>query len=244
MLDLPYGKTAAVWDAHIDHRAMWREIRRIRKPRAAIVMFAMQPFTSLLVVSNIREFLHETIWVKKHVSGHLNAKRRPLGQHESILLFADGQPTYNPQMQKGAPKLSRSNKRVVVSENATTAYNKSSNYGNVRTDEYYPTSVVTYSTGARARSLHQNQKPTALLEYLIRTYSHPGDLVLDFTMGSGSTGEACATTGRRFVGVELYPLADRPIDRKTNPDYFNVAAQRIAAAYARAAAEQQQSLDL
>lgn len=237
LADIPYGTTQCKWDQVIPLVDMWRELKRVRSSRCAIVLFASQPFTSVLSVSNIAEFKHEWIWKKNRGSNFLNARREPFKEHENILVFSNAPCIYHPQLQKRSPKgLSRM--QYEFSERSNT---QSDHYGEFRNiaktpstkdpSLRYPSSVQSFKTQV---GLHPTQKPVELLEYLIRTYSNPGDLVVDFTMGSGSTGVAAANTGRRFEGIELYPLLDRPVDKKKNPNYYPLAAERVAAAYARA----------
>jgi site-specific DNA-methyltransferase (adenine-specific) len=192
LCDLPYGTTACKWDSVIPFEPLWREYRRVTKANAAIVLTASQPFTSALVMSNVRWFRYEWIWRKTVKSGPLNAKRRPLCEHESVLVFAQGQTTYKPQgLREG----------------------RSSGGKYSRTECYGQMSGVNEQT--HTGCLHPTQKPVALMEYLIRTYTNEGDTVLDNCMGSGTTGLACANTGRKFIGIER------------EPSYFAIAQERI-----------------
>jgi DNA modification methylase len=209
LCDLPYGTTACKWDTVIPFEPLWAHYKRIIKPRGAIVLTASQPFTSALVMSNPRWFRHEWMWKKNCATGHLNATRRPMLNHEQILVFSDSGPNYFPQ---GVRHTSKTNRRGAGLEN----------YGahrleNLATGENYPRTILEFGVH-RSIGQHPTQKPVALMEYLIRTYTHEGETVLDNTMGSGTTGVACVNTGRNFIGIEL--------DEK----YFQTAADRIAKA--------------
>ena len=210
LTDPPYGTTACKWDTVIDLEAMWAELKRITKPNGAIVMTASQPFTSALVMSNPKWFKYSWVWDKGQGTGFLNAKRQPLRSSEDLCVFYYRQPTYNPQMRTGF-------KPYVCKQGAT----KSQNYGaqsgatTVSDGKRYPLNVLEFKRD-KAKA-HPTQKPVPLMEYLIKTYTNEGDTVLDFTMGSGSTGVACLNTSRNFIGIEL------------DPEYFAVASSRIEA---------------
>lgn len=208
LADLPYGTTACKWDSVIPFEPLWREYRRVTKPSAAIVLTSSQPFTSALVMSNPKWFRYEWIWRKQKPTGFLDARRKPLKSHESILVFCATVAPYNPQgLSKVSVKSGRKNKAARgVYANVT-----SSDY--VQTEGNFPRSVVDFPT--ETSGSHPTQKPVALMEYLIRTYTNEGDTVLDNTMGSGTTGVACRNTGRRFIGIER------------DPDYFAIAQKRI-----------------
>lgn len=213
LTDPPYGKTACAWDAVIPFEPMWREVRRVLKPCGAAVFTASQPFTSALVMSNPKAFKHEWVWEKNKASGHLNAKKRPMRAHEDILVFGFGGAPYNPQMTLGHRPA-----------NSAKTNANSENYGPQVRVEYggattrYPRSVQSFPVvnNDDPAKQHPTQKPVALMEYLIRTYSNEGETVLDFTMGSGTTGVACVNTGRKFIGIER------------DPEYFAIAERRIA----------------
>jgi site-specific DNA-methyltransferase (adenine-specific) len=207
--DLPYGTTQNKWDAVVPFDPMWSEYRRIIKKGGAIALTATQPFSSLLIASNLPMFKYEWIWRKSKVTGHLNAKKAPMRQHESILIFCNGQTTYNPQGLTPFGKMS----------GGANTYSK--NWGQVKpkgVTEFtgYPRSVIEFDS--EAKTVHPTQKPVTLMEYLIRTYTSEGDAVLDNCMGSGTTGVACINTGRKFIGIEK------------DAGYFNIAADRISAA--------------
>lgn len=210
LADLPYGSTRCAWDSPLPLARLWAEYRRVC--RGPVLLFAQTPFDKVLGASNLKELRYEWIWEKSNATGHLNAKRAPLKAHENILVFYSKQPTYNPQKTQGH---SRKQSRGGGKQSAC--------YGPHHTldreydsTERYPRSVLQFPSDKQKSKLHPTQKPADLCAYLIRTYTHPGDLVLDNVMGSGTTGVACRRTGRRFVGMEQ------------DPDYFVLAADRIA----------------
>lgn len=214
--DPPYGTTACAWDSVIPLAPMWAELKRVLKPRGAVVLFAAQPFTSALVMSNAEWFKWADVWRKSHATGHLNSGVMPLRQHEDILVFGRNRVTYNPQIEKKPAYNVRPSRHSKA---------KSECYGNYRPDAEttipldmsYPRSVVDFdSPNHGEKGLHSTQKPIELMRYLVRTYTNAGDTVLDFTMGSGTTGVACRMEGRRFIGIEL------------DPAYFAIAQRRIA----------------
>ncbi len=210
--NLPYGTTACKWDVVIPFVPMWAEVKRILKPHGVFVTTASQPFTSMLVMSNLAWFKYEWIWEKDGGSNFATVKYMPMKEHENILVFSGGTTRYNAQSQERIG--SRKGKET------TSTYNKPSEvYGRITPRGKFnvsrlrcPRSIQRFQ---RERGLHPTQKPVALYVYLINTYTTPGDTVLDFCMGSGTTGVACMKTGRKFVGVEL------------NEDYFNIAVRRI-----------------
>lgn len=209
LADLPYGTTQCAWDSKLPLEPLWKEYRRIC--RGPVVLFAQTPFDKVLGVSNLRSLKYEWIWEKTNATGHLNAKRAPMKAHENILVFYDRPPTYNPIKTTGhVRKTARSKSRE-----GSTVYGEQSRLDSYDSTERYPRSVLTFASDKQRSRLHPTQKPVALCEYLIRTYSNPGDLVLDNCMGSGTTGVACINTGRRFIGIE------------NNGDYFATAEQRI-----------------
>lgn len=215
LADLPYGTTQAAWDCPIPLVPLWTEYKRLLKPGGAIVLTASQPFTSTLVLSNPKWFRCEWIWRKTRVTGWLDCKRKPLKTHESVLVFYPKQATYNPQMLSGAahirgPRANRVRTNVtygVFVDGPSRAYSS---------DEYYPRSVLEFPSVLVPK--HPNEKPVALGEYFIRTYSNPGAVVLDNTMGVASFGVAAINTDRAFIGIER------------DETYFQVAQQRITAA--------------
>ena len=215
LTDPPYGTTACKWDSIIPLEPMWEQLKRVVKPNGAIVMTASQPFTSKLVMSNLDAFKLEWVWEKSKATGHALCKKRPLKAHESILVFSYGVEAYNPQMTDGKPYKSKLGKKE--SQEFSTG-----NHRNDSDGKRYPRSVQYFKTSESERNYyrHPTQKPVALMEYLISTYTNVNQTVLDFTMGSGTTGVACVKTSRNFIGIEL------------DPDYFEIAKQRIEAAQA------------
>ena len=201
LCDLPYGITRNRWDVIIDLRLLWREYRRIS--RGAVVLTCAQPFTSVLITSNLKEFKYCWIWKKSKPTGHLNAKKQPLRNTEDIAVFYANQPTYNPQGTRQTD--------VMVSRTNRGNYNECSKTTR-QTVTGYPTTILEFATETGA---HPTQKPVALMEYLINTYTNEGDTVLDNCMGSGTTGVACVNTRRSFIGIEL------------DSDYFKIAKERI-----------------
>lgn len=200
LCDLPYGRTACSWDKIIPMKPLWKQYLRIAKPNAAIVLMGAQPFTSALVMSNSRIFRSEWIWEKGNATGFLNAKKQQLRAHESVLVFYKKQPVFNPQMTTGHQrKVTRS--QSVNSE----CYGEANSLRVYDSTDRYPRSVLFFSSDKQKCNLHPTQKPVALMEYLIKTYSNEGFTVLDNAMGSGSTGVACANTGRHFIGIEKDP---------------------------------------
>ena len=213
--DLPYGVTQAPFDKKLPLEEMWTQFRRVIKKNAAVVLFCQQPFTSELVTSNQKNFKYCLTWHKRQCSGFLNAKRQPLRSCEDIAVFYRGQCTYNPQMRKGKPyKIKR---KPPFSKN----YNQQIEHTVVNDGEhYYPTTLLEFPL-PRFKDGHPQQKPTDLLEYLIKTYTNENETVLDATMGSGSTGVACVNTNRNFIGFEL------------EENFFNIAEKRISEAVAK-----------
>ena len=199
IVDPPYGTTRCAWDAIIPFEALWIELKRVRKPGAAIVMTACQPFTSALIMSNPKEFRHHWIWEKNKATGHLNAKRAPMRAHEDVVVFCDKAPLYNPQMTAGH-KPANSATRIGMSDCYGAQVSTSYGGATVR----YPRSVQRFDiiNNDDPSKVHSTQKPVELFSYLVRTYSNPGDVVLDFAMGSGTTGAACLADGRKFIGIE------------------------------------------
>lgn len=220
LCDLPYGTTACKWDTVIPFEPLWAQYKRIAKPNAAIVLTASQPFTSALVMSNAAMFKHEWIWEKNRGSNFLNTKREPMKQHECVLLFGCGGWTYNPQMQQRTREKGSLIGKVVIGSTKPS----STNNGGVRphpvilSELRVPSSVQRFNTASGKDKTHPTQKPVALMEYLIRTYTNEGETVMDNCMGSGTTGVACANTGRNFIGMEK------------DAAYFAIAKGRIESA--------------
>lgn len=192
LCDLPYGTTQNKWDSVLSLDALWSEYRRIAKPNAAIVLTAAQPFTAQLVMSGIEFFLYQWVWEKSSVTGHLNAHKRPMRIHEDVCVFSFGTPIYNPQ---GLLPFNKITKRG----NNGTNFNKSATE-NFQEFTNYPRSILRISNDPKP--VHPTQKPVALFEYLIKTYTNEGDIVLDNCAGSGTTGVACINTGRKYILME------------------------------------------
>ena len=214
--DLPYGTIKNSWDKIIPFNDMWSRLNKLIKSNGAIVLFGNEPFTSELICSNLKGFKYRWDWNKKIPSGVGYAKYRPMQQTEDISVFTkNGEKTiYNPQMIKrdkpiksGGNKLKENSCSTLVGIDTTKEYKKTYEYKN-------PTTLIEFDK-IRKGSLHPTQKPTDLLEYLIKTYTNENEIVLDFTMGSGSTGVACINTNRKFIGIEL------------DENYFNIAKDRI-----------------
>ena len=210
LCDPPYGITACKWDSIIPFEPMWEQLNRIIKPNGAICLFGSEPFSSALRMSNIKNFKYDWIWEKTLASNFSLCKKQPNKKHEIISVFYKLQPTYNPQMETGKPYKDKARKRTVSVHGGKESIKSPICNNGTR----YPSSVQKFSNGNNG-NVHPTQKPVPLLEYLIRTYTNEGETVLDFTMGSGSTGVACIHTGRNFIGIEL--------DEK----YFNIAKERI-----------------
>lgn len=215
LCDLPYGTTACKWDAIIPLDKMWEEYRRIIKIDGVIVLTASQPFTSILVSSNIKMFRHEWIWQKDKSGNFMNLKFEPAKVHESVLIFGNKKGTYNPIMEQRAEENKRKNKPRLNTSNIihTQEFYTENSVGN--NDLKYPTSVKFYNSVRNNE--HPTQKPLGLFEYLIKTYTNENDIVMDNTMGSGTTGVACKNTNRSFIGIEK------------DENYFKIAEQRINA---------------
>lgn len=226
LCDLPYGTSASSWDKRINIEKLWSEYKRILKNNRAIVLFAQQPFTSLLITSNLKQYKYNWIWEKDNGTNFLNSKYCPLKITEDICVFGDGAISYvkngenliyNPQFSKGKPYKIISGKQKNNSAVVRGGKNGREDIGNYKTvndGKRYPKNLIKFN---RDRDkLHPTQKPVALLEYLIKTYTNEGETVLDNCMGSGSTGVACVNTNRKFIGMEL------------EEKYFEVAKDRIA----------------
>jgi len=199
LADLPYQATANKWDSIIPFKPLWEQYERIIKDRGAIALTAQTPFDKKLGYSNLKLLRYEWIWDKKLGSGSLNAKKVPLKRHENILIFYKKAPTYNPQMRKGRYRNKSTSKPSSNSGNYGEIKHVKDNYN----DDYYPTSILEFSNANVRGRLHPTQKPVALFEYLIKTYTNEGETVLDNVMGSGTTAIACMNTERNYVGFEL-----------------------------------------
>jgi DNA modification methylase len=211
--DPPYQKTNCKWDRIIPITAMWDRLNRIIKPNGVIILTAIQPYTSSLIMKNLKMFRYTLVYEKTSPTGHLNAKKMPLRAHEDIVVFYSKLPTYNPQKTfNHKRKVSKANRNKLQSdiygnESGTTYYDST---------ERYPRSVIKFSSDKQRSNLHPTQKPVKLLEWLIKTYTNQGETVLDFCMGSGSTGVACINTMRNFIGIEI------------DTSMFDVAKRRLS----------------
>ena len=210
--DPPYGTTACKWDSVIPFEPMWEQLNRIIKDNGAIVLFGSQPFTSALIMSNPTMFKHEWIWVKDKGSNFANTIREPMKEHEQVLIFSNKKWTYNRILEKRKGSGNKAVGRI------HKQYKKSENYGLFK-GAYIPVNKLRVPSSLqkfnRETGLHPTQKPVKLMEYLIKTYTNELEVVLDFTMGSGTTGVACCNLNRHFIGIEL------------DKEYFKIAEERI-----------------
>jgi len=211
LCDLPYGTTHCKWDTIIQFDDLWSEYNRVCKENAAIVLTSAQPFTSVLVMSNIKNFKYNWIWEKSKATGYLNAKRMPMRAHEEVCVFYRKQPTYNPIMTEGIPynKGKAHRPTDVYGKQTSVLVKNETGLRNPRTVQYFKTAE------AEGKVLHPTQKPVALFEYLIKTYTNKDEIVLDNCIGSGTTAIACINTNRKYIGIEK--------DEK----YYNIALNRI-----------------
>ena len=210
LADLPYGTTACKWDTIIPFEPLWEQYERVIKPRGAIVLTASQPFTSALIMSNTKIYRYNWVWQKNYTTGFMNANKMPLKSYEDVCIFYKKLPVYNPQ---GVIEVNK--RKFRKKDKETTIYNDMG----LKTREYnqkftnYPRDIIV--TTKKEITVHPTQKPVALFEYLIKTYTNEGDLVLDNCMGSGTTGVSCKNLNRNFIGIEL------------DSDYFKIAEKRI-----------------
>lgn len=210
--DPPYGTTACKWDSVIPFEPMWEQLKRIIKPNGAIVLFGSQPFTSALVMSNPKMFKYEWIWDKVKPSGFQIAKYRPMTHHEHCIIFSKDTPNYYP-IKTPRDKIK---KNSFQSKSESSPLSKHDGKERIY-DSFLPKSILVISNANQRNRVHPTQKPVELIEYLVKTYTQERDTVLDFTMGSGTTGIACKNLNRNFIGIEL------------DKDYFEIAKQRINA---------------
>jgi len=203
LCDLPYGTTACKWDTIIPFEPLWAQYKRVIKDNGAIVLTASQPFTSALVMSNVKWFKCEWIWRKHKGTNIYGVKREPLKIHESCILFAKNKYTYNPQMTEGKPYKQRGSHNIGKSDGLIIANKKVGYAKDFDSSKRYPISVQEFSNhNQKDNSFHPTQKPVALFEYLIKTYTNEGDLVLDNCAGSGTTAIACINTKRKYILIE------------------------------------------
>ncbi len=220
LTDPPYGTTSCKWDSIIPFEPMWEQLKRVIKPNGAIVMTASQPFTTTLIASNMNMFKYDWVWEKSRPSGFAQCKNKPLSSHESIIIFSDGVTVHKGQSKK---RMEYKPQNLIQINKKTSGARPSKNAGGmserpshkrtiIQTHTNYPRTVIKFKGD---RGIHPTQKPVALMEYLIKTYTNENETVLDFTMGSGTTGVACKNLNRKFIGIEL------------DQDYFNIAKERI-----------------
>jgi len=208
--DLPYGTTACKWDEVIPFNLLWNEYNRVIKNNGAVVLFGSEPFSSVLRMSNIKNFRYDIIWEKTLFSNFALVKKQPAKLHENISVFYKKQPTYNPQMTEGKPYTDKPRKRTMGVIGDAIGVKKAIDNKGTR----YPSSIQKYSNGNN-KSVHPTQKPISLMEYLILTYSNEGDTILDNTMGSGTTMVACKNLNRNGIGIEQ------------DENYFKIAQERV-----------------
>lgn len=221
LVDLPYGTTACSWDSVIPFDEMWLELKRIIKPTKTHVMFGSEPFSSALRMSNIGQYKYDWVWCKNRPTGFAHAKNKPMKKHETLSVFSSGTTVHATQSKIRMPYFPQGLEDIEPvkvtkrkSEKTDTFFaDRPSHKEFTRSKTGYPNSLLEYSTDNLG--IHPTAKPVALLEYLIKTYTQEGETVLDFTMGSGSTGVACLNTNRKFIGIEM------------DEGYFNIAKNRI-----------------
>ena len=217
LCDLPYGTTQCSWDIIIPFDKLWEQYNRIIKEKGILVLFGSEPFTSKLICSNLDNFKYNWIWQKNKSTGFLNVKKQPLNDNETISVFYKKQGIYNPQMEK-AEKLYRRGKVIRDKEQniqQSENYGEQKSFIQVDTGLRFPKRIIYFDNNFTREQQHPTQKPVALFEYLIKTYTNEGDLVLDNCIGSGTTAVACINTKRNFIGIEL------------SPEYCKIANERI-----------------
>jgi len=220
--DLPYGTTKCKWDSVIDLPKLWSEYERVIKDNGVILLFAQSPFDKVLGASNLNLLKYEWIWEKTQATGHLNAKKMPMKAHENILVFYKKLPTYNPQKTTGHErKVSKGYQRDICIARREEKWGDNYLYGKETTapdydsTERYPRSVITFASDKQKSKLHPTQKPLSLIEYMIRTYTNEGDLILDNTCGSGTTGLGAKNLNRNFIMMEQ------------DPEHYETACKRV-----------------
>jgi site-specific DNA-methyltransferase (adenine-specific) len=211
LADPPYGSTSCKWDIVIPFEPLWKELNRVTKVKSSVLMMGSQPFSSLLVCSNIKNFKHEWIWKKSRSGSALTARYAPVKRHEGIFVFSKGKMQYNPIMEEGKPYSRMGYKLKTNNHNIGLKEINVNNFGT-----RFPISVLDIKQNwSKQQQIHPTQKPVELMEYLIKTYSNEGDTVLDFVFGSGTVGVACKNLKRNFIGIEK------------DENYFNIAKNRI-----------------
>ena len=212
--DLPYGTTQNKWDSAPPLNLIWEQYKRIIKDNGAIILFAQTPFDKVLGASNLPMLKYEWVWRKSRPTGHLNANKMPMKAHENILVFYKKPPTFNKQMTIGKPNHVKDGS-IRKSKATNNNYGHFENVVQKATELKNPVTVIEFSQQDPNKIEHPTQKPIELMEYLVKTYTNEGDVVLDNTMGSGTTGVACVNTIRKFIGIEM------------DENYFNIASKRI-----------------
>ncbi|UXQ88805.1 site-specific-DNA-methyltransferase [Tenacibaculum phage Larrie] len=213
--DLPYGTTKCKWDSVIDLEKLWSEYERIIKDNGVIILFAQTPFDKVLGASNLKMLRYEWIWEKTSATGHLNAKKMPMKAHENLLVFYKKPPIYNPQKTIGHKrKVSKAEHKINCRE--SEVYNKGQKRTTYDSTERYPRSVQVFASDKQKSKLHPTQKPLALVEYIIKTYTNEGDLILDNTCGSGTTGVGAKNLKRDYIMIEK------------DVEYYNIAKDRVS----------------
>lgn len=220
--DLPYGTTKCKWDSVIDLPKLWSEYERVIKDNGAILLFAQTPFDKVLGASNLKLLRYEWIWEKTQATGHLNAKKMPMKAHENILVFYKKLPIYNPQKTTGHErKVSKGYQRDICIKRRDEKWGDNYLYGKETTapdydsTERYPRSVLTFASDKQKSKLHPTQKPLSLIEYMIKTYTNEGDLILDNACGSGTTGLGAKNLNRNYIMMEQ------------DPDHYETACKRV-----------------
>ena len=214
--DLPYKVTDCNWDVLIDLPNLWDEYKRILKPNGVVLLYATQPFATELINSNPKWFKYDWVWIKTQAANFQLAKKMPLKKHEYILVFYGKKPTYNPQMWKGEMKMKRiGNEKYQDRKSDMYLSSKPANLKAVKSDMYYPTTILNFPSVARNKSLHPTQKSVELGEFLIKTYTNEGELVLDNTAGSSTTAISCIKTKREWIMIEK------------EEQYYNLSLKRV-----------------
>lgn len=220
--DLPYGTTKCKWDSVIDLPKLWSEYERVIKDNGAILLFAQTPFDKVLGASNLKLLRYEWIWEKTQATGHLNAKKMPMKAHENILVFYKKLPIYNPQKTTGHErKVSKGYQRDICIKRRDEKwgdnylYSKETTAPDYDSTERYPRSVLTFASDKQKSKLHPTQKPLSLIEYMIKTYTNEGDLILDNCAGSGTTGLGAKNLNRNYIMMEQ------------DPEYYEIACKRV-----------------
>jgi site-specific DNA-methyltransferase (adenine-specific) len=216
LCDLPYNLTALNWDDKIDLDLLWTHYKRIIKPNGVIALHSNQPFTTDLINSNRKWFKYNYIWIKTQAANFQLAKKMPLKKHEDVCIFYGKTPLYQPQMTIGLPKMKRiGEKKYQERKSEMYLSSRPDNLENVMSDTYYPTTILQFPSVSRNKSKHPTEKPIALEEFLIKTYTKEGDIVLDNCAGSGTTGVACVNTNRNYILIEK------------DPKYYEIICDRL-----------------